>query len=612
MSDNVFAGTMTLDNSRFIAAMDRVHNATSAALSPLKTMALGLTGLGGAFAALESAKGIIDGVMGAFTKGRDLEILHRETGQSIADLVELQKAFVSVKMPAESVGTALFMLNKALGGVNEMGEPTDKAFARIGLSIGALKNMSAVDQFHAIIAGMAKLPTEADKSSVAMGIFGRSARDLQALLNDPAGFDAAVKAAGPMAEVMMRNAAAFEKVDKTIQAIQAKMAGFWAGIAEGLAPALQVVLDVLNKINLLDIGEKIGRTVRLITEAFKEGKVGEIISLSLQIGFMKAVNSLLGMLAEIPDVLVGVLQAAFNPELFQSISEMFLGVAQAFGAQLVRAVAKVLQTMSTALDYLIDKGQTTHDLAQKNKDIEKDKRDIALQEETVAGSKKYAEGITDPFDKKMALAAAQDEIDKLNDLKKRGPLKADTEAGQKLFDRLNMSFAGYMQAHQDDNKSQVAENTTEQLKRDAGGHVEEGYARFRAATQPVDDALKRMGKSVETMNVFGDALGAKTSKLGVDIAGLNAAVDADKGTPDDDKKDDKKTAPGFLPLSYKMPEGDRLSKFGLFVGASPSAPGLSEARRTAAATEGSLKTLNELLPLLRGGGPSGAITPRYL
>jgi len=68
-------------------------------------------------------------------------------------------------------------------------------------------------------------------------------------------------------------------------------------------------------------------------------------------------------------------------------------------------------------------------------------------------------------------------------------------------------------------------------------------------------------------------------------------------------------APGIPSLSYKMPEGDRLSKLGLFVGASPSAPGLSEARRTANATETLVKKWELLGQVIRG---QNQLFPRYL
>jgi hypothetical protein len=48
--------------------------------------------------------------------------------------------------------------------------------------------------------------------------------------------------------------------------------------------------------------------------------------------------------------------------------------------------------------------------------------------------------------------------------------------------------------------------------------------------------------------------------------------------------------------AYKPPDADRLAKIGLFVGGSPATPGLTEAKRTAAASE----QTNKLLTVIEG------------
>jgi hypothetical protein len=64
-------------------------------------------------------------------------------------------------------------------------------------------------------------------------------------------------------------------------------------------------------------------------------------------------------------------------------------------------------------------------------------------------------------------------------------------------------------------------------------------------------------------------------------------------------------------MKYKLPDGDRLEKLGLFIGGSPATPGLSEARRTANATEQSLKQLNVLTNLLGRDGLKTTTIARY-
>jgi hypothetical protein len=60
-------------------------------------------------------------------------------------------------------------------------------------------------------------------------------------------------------------------------------------------------------------------------------------------------------------------------------------------------------------------------------------------------------------------------------------------------------------------------------------------------------------------------------------------------------KDTKKPARKVAPLDhFKTTDADRFAKLGLFIGGAPQTPGLSEARRTAKATEGILKGIDLL------------------
>jgi len=60
--------------------------------------------------------------------------------------VVLSQAFKNAGLGAEYIGQSANLLQKALGGVNEMGGHTDAAFRRLGTSIQQLKPLSYVLQ----------------------------------------------------------------------------------------------------------------------------------------------------------------------------------------------------------------------------------------------------------------------------------------------------------------------------------------------------------------------------------------------------------------------------------------------------------------------------------
>ena len=605
MSTPVLAASMTLDANQYLGTSSKVQNATLSIqkalqgvnLTPVQnafsslsksigTIALGLTGLGGALAAFRGAEAIESRIQGAIDAGRQLMIMSRQTGESVESLVELQKAFKAATGSADGVSTALFMMNKALGGVNEEGMPTASAFGRIGLSIDALKKMNAVQQFQAIEAGLAKLPNAADRANVASKIFGRGARDIMGLLNDPKGFNTAVAGAAEYAKTMQANAAMFEKVSLAVTALQGKLSALYANVAAGLAPALKLVLDYVNKIDFAKWGHAIGGAIKFLTEAFKQGAVGDMVYLSLRIAFEKSVNVLYGALSSLPDVLAGALQSVFNPDFMGGISQMFLGVAEAFGAALTKAVSGIIDLLSTTFEYLFAKAANSRDIIDTALKMD-------VQNQIVAAANKQANEAYAKGDVKGYVDAV-----KVGNEAQQKATALDIK-GKNMADAQDMSFSEYFAKHGlDKTASNFASPMVAEQQGKADNDLKTGQGRLTAAVGPLADAIAKARDTMLSLNLFGDDIPKTVAALEAAIARVKAAIPgADQsGAP----KPNQPGGMGMPALSYKMPEGDRLAKIGLFVGGSPAASGISELKRIASATEDAKKILYRIWMVPRG------------
>jgi hypothetical protein len=256
--------------------------ATGGFLNPLNSTIGKLTGFIGSFISLGA---ISAGVMSAIERGAALEHLSKRTDTSVADLFKLQKGFKAVGIDADAVGGILFKMQKSLGGVNEYGVDTRSIFHRMGLSITDLKKMNAPQQLAAIAAGLGKLNTTG-AANAAGGIFGREGAQQMVQLSRSTGeFGAAMRAAQRDADNMQRNAASFARIERGLVAIKDKAQGLFAGIAEGLAPGIQLIEDSLNGIDLTQLGQKLGKIITAFGEAFREGKLTELIALAISTGF---------------------------------------------------------------------------------------------------------------------------------------------------------------------------------------------------------------------------------------------------------------------------------------------------------------------------------------
>lgn len=260
--------------------------ATGGFLSPLNSTMSRLTGFIGGMVSLGA---ITEGVMSAIERGAALEHLSKRTNTSVADLFKLQRGFKAVGMDADAVGGILFKMQKSLGGVNEYGVDTKSIFHRMGLEIDTLKKMNAPQQLAAIAGALGKLSTTG-AASAAGSIFGREGAQQMVQLSRSTGeFAEAMRKAQRDADNMQRNAAGFARLERGLVAIKGKVQSLFAGLAEGLAPSILSIEAMINKMDFTGFGENIGQQLGGImtafTQAFKEGKLSELIGDALQLGF---------------------------------------------------------------------------------------------------------------------------------------------------------------------------------------------------------------------------------------------------------------------------------------------------------------------------------------
>jgi hypothetical protein len=584
MREKVLDAKMTLENSGFVASMGKAREATSKALDTFKGVALGLTGLGASFAAFRGVESISDSLRQAFEAGRQLVVLSRQTGESVKTLVQLQRAFTEAGLGADGVGTALFMLNKAMGGVNEEGMPTATAFQRIGLSLDNLKKMNAVDQFRAIINGLNKLPDQATKANVAMQMFGRGARDIQGILADPKGFEEAIKNSEAYANTMQRNAAIFERVQKTVEQIQENVKGFFAGVAAGIAPSLQKVLDALNSIDLTKIGAQVGSAIAVLGQAFQKGQLSDLLADELSIGFADATNNFVGILQAALQAIQKSLGVIFSPDFFSGLAQSFKGVAEALGAALLDALKGPINAIQSAISYQFDKHtaasnqRTAIENAGKFDKIADAafKRANAIQDKNPEGAKREY-GIADAATKQAG---------------------RERDNAAQYAQVASMNLPDYIKVHANDAVS-FGGQTSDQMSTQGGQDILAGGAKLQKGLGEIgkvitDEASKWKAAKFLDPKLFKDG----ASKILAELLGSIQQGGADALAS-------VKSAPGATQqgsAALKSPDADSRARLGFFIGGAPGGLNQNDLKRTADATEKNLAKLGLLVELFKSHG----------
>ncbi len=223
-----------------------------AAAAPLAAILAPLIVIGAAIAAsFIGLKDVLD-------LGGTLNDLSLRTGESVGSLVILREAFAEAGLGADGVEPFLLKLQNALGGVNEEGNKTSDAFDALGVSSEQLGGLDAIGQIEALQKGFAGIADQATKVQVARNLFGKSGGQALSLLGDPQVLDDARKHAGPLAEIMEKNATTFDKLGDIVGSLKLDFQEFFAGALSKIAPEAITIADALDSIDFVGIGEAVG------------------------------------------------------------------------------------------------------------------------------------------------------------------------------------------------------------------------------------------------------------------------------------------------------------------------------------------------------------------
>lgn len=202
--------------------------------------------------------GVTAAVKKAVDAGGELNDMMARTGAEGKGLVIMQRAFENAGMAASQVPQALNKMQKALTGLNEDGEPTSKAFDKLGLSIANLIGLDPVEAFQQVSSAISAIEDPAKRSSIAMELFGRSGGEMLAVLSDPAAFANAEKQVGGLGQTLADNAARLDMVGDAFGALGTKVEQIGAEVAVALLPQLEAIANWLDETDFQTVGTAIG------------------------------------------------------------------------------------------------------------------------------------------------------------------------------------------------------------------------------------------------------------------------------------------------------------------------------------------------------------------
>lgn len=247
---------------------------------------------------------ITHGVMSAIEKGAELRHLSAQLQESSGEIYQLQEGFKAIGLDSEKASYMINYMRYAMSGVGQMGNRANLIFSRMGLNLDQLRKLDTVKQITAITGALSKMNKES-ATGAASALFGvTNAANFMQAAGMQKDLVAAMADAADEAAVFGRNAAAFETFDTTLGRIKGRVSGLFAGVAEGLVPALQRAADASKKINFVGIGQDIGHIIRVLYEAFSDGTLSKLIGLTIETGFKIGLQGVYPLMEELGHVLL--------------------------------------------------------------------------------------------------------------------------------------------------------------------------------------------------------------------------------------------------------------------------------------------------------------------
>jgi phage-related protein len=224
---------------RAIGGLSNTAGRVSGGLKGLAGAAGGLSGVLGSLVPIATGAGLAAMAKGAIDAADDMNDLSQKTGVSVEQLSKFQQAANASGTSIEGVGAAMIKLNKGLAAG---GGPAADALKALGLSAtDASGKLKSTDQVMLEVADkFAKMPDGAQKTALAMQLFGKAGADMIPLLNG--GRQAVESLSATMTTKFAQGA---DNLNDKLASLQGKLLELGVQVGTALMPLLNGIADAV-------------------------------------------------------------------------------------------------------------------------------------------------------------------------------------------------------------------------------------------------------------------------------------------------------------------------------------------------------------------------------
>jgi len=204
-------------------------------------------------------------MMDAINMGDELVDLNAQTGVAIDKLMELQMAFDLNGMKAEQVQPVLAKMQRLIAEAGSGSADAAAKFTLMGIAVADIQGLNADEQLMKIGEAITKIENPAQRSAVAMDIFGKSGAKLLSVFS-AGGMEEVRKVLGNQSALLLENAGVFGKASDILGLTGSKVRGFFVGISAEIVPQLMGVLEAAEKLDFTNLGKSFGDGIAITLE----------------------------------------------------------------------------------------------------------------------------------------------------------------------------------------------------------------------------------------------------------------------------------------------------------------------------------------------------------
>jgi hypothetical protein len=279
-------------------------------------------------AALLGARSAVQAFTDAINVGGKLAELSQRTGESAGNLAILQRAFENAGSSADAVGPMLNRLQRFMIEGADGGKAQSEAMNKLGMSLSDLASKTPLEQMQLLAQRISNIPDPAQRSALAMQIFGRSGGELLPLLrNMGVEIDNARAQLGSYPEAVDRAAKALDGIGDNFKAITTKAREFITGALVNIAPELERALDTISKMDFTRLGMNLSDAFSKAYDFFRglwqsPSQLFGVLGSYLNATFRQAGDSLISAFLTAGNALFDLLKNIVNSGVFTQLGNV--------------------------------------------------------------------------------------------------------------------------------------------------------------------------------------------------------------------------------------------------------------------------------------------------